>query len=293
MKQTTVTLLIIVLLFFCLTNCQKEAPVKEWIPFKVQVNPVKVTGERSGESQNMDLLVNQTIQALENRFKLFAVKNIKISEVPNAEDQLLIEIPQQDIMVSRGKKKFKISPFHLVAYLCAYPAYKIELKLCTAGPLPVKEVLLEHFSGTIPDNMEIVSKRDELGRIYYTVLKDVVVSSQDFIDGRVILNQYGEPGLQFKLKPAGADRLREFSSKNIGKKLAILLDGRLIMAPTIADIVSEEVKIMGALNPTLVSIMAALMNTGPLPDALVLPSSVKVFDLKIGLKFQVVKKPKK
>ena len=169
MKKIIVSILTTVFLLLFFTHCQKEEQIKEWISFKVQVNPVKMTGEGSGESQGMALLVNQTIQALESRFKLFKVNNIRITKVPDFNDQLMIEIPQKNIVVSRGKKKISISPFHMVAYLCAYPEYKIELKLCTKGPYPVREILLEYYNGKIPENMEIVSKKDVNGSVYYTV----------------------------------------------------------------------------------------------------------------------------
>lgn len=284
MKKIILTLLLAVLLILFFTHCQKEKKVKEWIPFKIQVNPIKVTGEDSEESQNMDLLVDRTIQVLENRLKLIGVKDFKITKVSDLHDQLIIEMPQKDISVKSGKTKVKINPFQLVSNLCAYPEYKIELKLCTEGPHPVREIFMEIFAGAIPENMEIVSGMDKKERFYYAVRKDTIVSSKDFYDGDVFTNQYGEIGLTFKLKDEGAKRLKELTSKNIGKKLAFLLDGRVVFAATILDIFSKEVQLTGGHNPTLKMIIATLIKAGSLPEHLVLPSSVKVFETKITIR---------
>ena len=145
MKKIVIILFFAVLLFILFISCQKEKQVTEWIPVKVQVNPVKLTGEGPGESKNMDLLVDQTIQVLENRLKLFDVKNFKITKVPDFKDQLIINIPLRDIVVKRGKTKVKISLLHLIYNLCTYPEYKIELKLCAYGPEPLREYLLPYF----------------------------------------------------------------------------------------------------------------------------------------------------
>jgi len=284
MKKIILTLILVVLLFFFFTNCQKEDQVKNWIPIKVQVNPVKVIGDDSAESKNMDLLVDRIIKVIENRLKLLDVKKFKITRVADLNDQLIIELPLNDNVVKMGKVKVKINPFQLISNLCAYPEYKIELKLCTYGPDPAREYLLQYFGGEIPENMEIVSGMEDNHRLYYTVLKNTIVSSKDFSSGKVFNNQYGEIGLRFKLKDEGAKRLKELTSKNVGKKLAFLLDDKLILAPIIENIVSEEVQIIGVFSPTQAIFMAALMKAGSLPKHLVLPTSVKVFDTKIIIK---------
>jgi|GEM_PF-6684006 len=293
MKKIFITLFTAVLLVCFFTYCQKEEQVKEWIPFKVQVNPVEVTGEGLGEFKNMNLLVDQTIQVLENRIKLFDVKNFKITKVSNFNDQLIIEMPQKDIVIKKEGGEVKINPFHLISNLCAYPEYKIELKLCTEGPHPFRENLLQFYNGKIPETMEIVSGIVDNNRLYYTVLKETIVSSKDLYDGEVFTDQNGEIGLKFKLNDEGAKRLKELTSKNIGKNLAILLDDKLLLSPTIYGPVSDEVQIIGGIDPTLAMIMAVLMKAGPLPGQMVLPSSVKVFDIKLELTIQVGKDNKK
>lgn len=55
--------------------------------------------------------------------------------------------------------------------------------------------------------------------------------------------------LKVRLTPSGAAANREFSSKNIGKKIAILCNGKVVMRPTIAGQSGATFVIEGAKRP--------------------------------------------
>ena len=62
-----------------------------------------------------------------------------------------------------------------------------------------------------------------------------VLSSADFDGVGDVDHVDGQPGFEVSLTPAGARKLKEFSTENVGRTLAIIVDGKLLMTPRIVD----------------------------------------------------------
>ena len=62
-----------------------------------------------------------------------------------------------------------------------------------------------------------------------------VLSSADFDGVGDVDHVDGQPGFEVSLTPAGAKKLKEFSTENVGRTLAIVVDGKLLMTPRIVD----------------------------------------------------------
>ena len=81
---------------------------------------------------------------------------------------------------------------------------------------------------------------------YVYLHSGVVVSNNDIASLRVV--QAGGPsqyGISIKFNAAGADKMRKATSAHVGKPLAILLDGQVIMAPVVRDAVGESAMLTG------------------------------------------------
>jgi preprotein translocase subunit SecD len=78
----------------------------------------------------------------------------------------------------------------------------------------------------------------------------------------VITNQpAGKPRLQITFTDAGAKQLAEVTHQNIGKRLAIIIDGRLYSAPTIkSEIRGGQAEITGNFSETEAQDLAAKIN---------------------------------
>jgi preprotein translocase subunit SecD len=260
------------------SSCQKNDLVKESIRFTVQLEPIQLDRRGLTEWENMDFDVEQTIQALHNRFKLFEVKNLKVKRVANSSANIIVEIPKKDIILSTRNKKIQIPPEYLARYLFSFSKFMLELRLCAEGPQPAKEYLLQPFAGEIPDNMEIISKHEAQEQLFYLLQKTAIVTNRDIIEGKMDIDSYGNSGVVFKLNENGAKKLEQLTSQNVDRQLAILLDGELIYAATILEPLSDEVRISGAIDPFLARIMVVLMKAGPLPSHLVLPTFIRILD---------------
>ena len=68
------------------------------------------------------------------------------------------------------------------------------------------------------------------------VNKRIVMSGENLIDAQPRLdNQINEPIVSFTLDRLGAQKFGKTTSENVGKRLAIILDGKIISAPSIRE----------------------------------------------------------
>jgi SecD/SecF fusion protein len=97
-----------------------------------------------------------------------------------------------------------------------------------------------HNGDPIPPGYELL-KHAEQDKNNKTELEQFVVrkKAEDGLAGDIIKNagvmrgNMGEPQIDFELTPDAAERFGEVTKNNIGKRLAIVLDGELYSAPTI------------------------------------------------------------
>lgn len=81
---------------------------------------------------------------------------------------------------------------------------------------------------------------------YVYLHKDVIVSNNDIAEVRAVRD--GGPSqyaISVKFNAAGAEKMRRATEAHIGKHLAILLDGRVVMAPVIRSSVGASAMITG------------------------------------------------
>ncbi|HEX5413649.1 MAG TPA: hypothetical protein VFZ27_17515 [Terriglobia bacterium] len=89
------------------------------------------------------------------------------------------------------------------------------------------------------------AKVSDSGRYIY-LHPEVVVSNNDIAAVEVV--EAGGPsqyGISVKLNAAGAGKMRRATAAHIGKPLAILLDGQVIMAPVVRDSVGGAAMLTG------------------------------------------------
>lgn len=70
-------------------------------------------------------------------------------------------------------------------------------------------------------------------RIPYLLSEKSDVSGEDLIDAQVQYDEFGKPTVGFQLDASAAKRFEELTSKNVNRRLAIVLDGMVYSAPNI------------------------------------------------------------
>jgi preprotein translocase subunit SecD len=69
--------------------------------------------------------------------------------------------------------------------------------------------------------------------VYYLVRRVAAVTGRDLRNARPTLDENNRPAVSFSLNQDGARKFGRFTSENIGRQLAIVLDGRVQSAPRI------------------------------------------------------------
>ena len=122
----------------------------------------------------------------------------------------------------------------------------------------------------IEDNFGVEKFQYEDGLKEDFVSKRIILSGDNLLDAQPRMdNQTNETIVSFNLDRVGAKRFGKATTKNIGKQLAIILDGKIISAPVIRDaIVSGSGQISGNFTFQSATDLALLLRSGALPAPL-------------------------
>ncbi len=127
-------------------------------------------------------------------------------------------------------------------------------------------------------NFRLVSENDEFGseelisengeKLF--VSKRIVMSGENLVDAQPsIQNQNNEPTVSFTLDRLGAQKFGRATTDNVGKRLAIVLDGEIVSAPNINEpITSGNGMISGNFSFQEATDLALLLRSGALPTPL-------------------------
>ena len=100
-----------------------------------------------------------------------------------------------------------------------------------------------------------------------TVSKRIILNGDNLVDAKPRMDtQNNETIVSFTLDRAGAKKFGRATTENVGKQLAIILDGKIISAPSIREpIVSGSGQISGNFNFQSATDLALLLRSGALP----------------------------
>jgi preprotein translocase subunit SecD len=149
----------------------------------------------------------------------------------------------------------------------------LELKLVERGPSTSREALLTN--GELPPGTEIVAAREAPKETptsptqYYLVQRLAAVSGTQIRSARPVLDENNRPAVSFTLKPEGGRRFGEVTAANIGRLLAVVLDGTVQSVARIDNRITTEGRIMGAFTQQDVQNLSLILRSGSLPAPLV------------------------
>jgi preprotein translocase subunit SecD len=70
-----------------------------------------------------------------------------------------------------------------------------------------------------------------------------VVTNADIRAVELAENQYGSTVIDITISPEAARRMHDVTSESIGKHMAILIDGKVVMTPRITSVIDDRVRI--------------------------------------------------
>ena len=144
-------------------------------------------------------------------------------------------------------------------------------------PMRVKSLLgktanltFRFVTGNDNDSFGVEKLKFEDGTEEATVSKRIIISGDNLLDAQPKMDtQSNQTIVSFSLDRVGAKRFGKATSTGIGKQLAIVLDGKIISAPVIRDIIaSGSGQISGGFTFQSATDLALLLRSGALPAPL-------------------------
>jgi preprotein translocase subunit SecD len=206
--------------------------------------------------------VVQARQTIERRVDELGVAEPSIAQ--QGADQILVQLPGVTD-VNRAKN------------IIGSPGL-LELKIVEQGPSPTREGLL--VNGQMPMGMEIVPGASgmpgEASTVYYLVRRAAAVSGRDLRNARATLDENNRPAVGFTLNTEGSRKFGNVTGQNIGRQLAIILDGRVQSAPTIEGRITTDGRIYGSFTQEEVANLSLVLRSGALPAELTYLSELTI-----------------
>jgi preprotein translocase subunit SecD len=205
--------------------------------------------------------VRQALQTIERRVNELGVAEPIVAEHGSAGDQILVQLPGVTD-VQRAKDIIRSTAV-------------LELKLVEDGPAASREALLATRNSQLPPDMEVLSGTSEISAsgerpetVYYLVRKAAVVRGNDLRNARPTLDSNNQPAVNFQLSREGARKFGTATGENVGRRLAIILDGRVQSAPVINSRIDTDGIIEGSFTNQEVTDLALKLRSGALPISL-------------------------
>src|SRR5262245_27733692 len=203
-----------------------------------------------------DRTVEETKRTLERRVNQLGVAEPILAVTGANHDQILVQLPGVTDPEQAKRVLDKVAQLALK---------RVE----DTGPS--REALLEKTQGKLPEHMEVVQGQGEVpGQpVFYLVDREAVITGRDLKNARTTVDSNNMPAVGFSLTPAGSDKFKRFTGANVGRRLAIILDGTVASAPRINSQISGEGIIEGGFTTQEADELSKVLRAGALPASLV------------------------
>ena len=219
------------------------------------VNPY-IDNYRSFELK-YDKETNNKVKISFSRFGLLTINNSALKQSIEIVRRRIDDVgTKEPTILQRGEKRILIE----------LPGLK--------DPERIKDLL----GKTAQLNFRLVSENSEFGTDKLisengeklNVSKRIIMSGDNLIDAQPnINNQNNEPTVSFTLDRLGAQKFGRATTDNVGKRLAIVLDGEIVSAPSINEaITSGSGMISGNFSFQEATDLSLLLRSGALPTPL-------------------------
>jgi len=222
-------------------------------------NTWTLTMKPSVEAALEQKTVDQAIETITDRVNSLGVSEPVIAPYGLGKYQILVDLPGIDDL-DRVKSIIQATA-RLEVHAVVGGPYKDEqeAQASTGGSLPPDEMLL-HGSGSLATG----SDADAV----YVLKRIPVVAGNDFRSADPGTDQNGRRNVRFTLTNDAGDKFYDYTSKNVGQSMAVVMGGRVKEVATIQSAIRDSGEITGSFTPTEVEILSKMLRTGALPATL-------------------------
>ncbi|MEO8682457.1 MAG: protein translocase subunit SecD [Vicinamibacterales bacterium] len=203
--------------------------------------------------------VNQALQTIERRVNELGVAEPIVAR-HSAADQILVQMPGVTD-VARAKEIIRSTA-------------QLELKQVEQGPFSDEAGARAAYGGNVPPDIQLMpgtmpaAPGQPASTAVYAVRRIPAVTGRDLRNARPTLDENNRPAVSFSLNSEGARKFGAFTQANIGRQLAIVLDGRIASAPTIQGRIDDEGRITGNFTNQEAQDLSLTLRSGALPAGL-------------------------
>jgi len=146
----------------------------------------------------------------------------------------------------------------------------LEFKTVITGA-PNEELLLAQYPEGLPEGTEVVVSRTN-GDVTEAVLvaDEAVLNGAMLEDARLSFDRTGRPVVGFTWNNEGTEIFREFTSANVGERMAAIVDNEVITAPVIRSRIGKRGQIEGRFTQQEAADLAVQLRSGALPIPLLI-----------------------
>ena len=257
----------------------------------LKMKPAYVTKE-------IDRLAEQALETIRNRVDELGVAEPVI--VRNGKDRIIVELPgikdperAKKVIGKVAKLEFKEvvdvarTPSELITKLKGTVPQNsvVTVEPSPTGPrfflvkegkkeeIDIKslEGLVKKFGGEISDDQQVLIQEIKnkegktVGYTFFVVKKEPILTGAYLKDAYPSRDEYGMPAVSFELNSEGARIFKAYTSKHIGTRLAIVLDGKVQSAPTIRSAIGARGQITGQFSYQEARDLSIVLRAGALP----------------------------
>ncbi len=182
-----------------------------------------------------DLATRQSLETIRNRVDQFGVTEPTIQREGMSGDRIIVQLPGIE------NPERVISLIQSQALL-EWKAVSYPPGMTDFNPPDSEEILKQWFGGAIPDDtdlytQEVITNEGKRMLLYWPLKKVSTIAGSDLRSARRGQNQWGDPVVDFLLTTDAGKRFERATREYLHKRMAILLDKKIISAPVIQSVI--------------------------------------------------------
>ena len=202
-----------------------------------------------------DSAVSQAVETIRNRLDQFGLAEPSV--VRQGETDIVVELP--GIKTQEEEQRAR----ELISKPANLEMMAIDEKKADQVYVLSDEQAQEFGDIILPDSNDINKK--------YLLHQIPILTGSQVVDARVAFDQSNQPVISFTLSSIGGKIFGDFTAKSIGKRLAVVLDGKVFSAPVIRErIGGGSGQISGGFSVNEAGNVAIALRSGALPAPVVM-----------------------
>lgn len=185
---------------------------KEGLRYKISLTPKEIESVK-------EYAINQAVDTIRNRLDQFGLAEPNVAK--QGKDKILVELP--GIKTPEQEQRIR----SLIAKAAHLQLMAVDEERAARVYQMSEEEAAQYGDVILPDAKN--------PKVKYLLKEIPILDGSMIVDAKVAFDQNNQPVINFTLNSEGAKIFGDFTAKNVGKHLAIVLDNKVYSAPVIRE----------------------------------------------------------